>query len=968
MRTNNVRLLSFLLAVTLAMTALFSTVAFPALTQAANTVRSVVGGDVNGDGQLSSVDVRNMVQYLIGNHSFDKQQLRIADVNGDGTVNTTDARTALKAILSGIPITPPVAPSGEMNLLVYNNIVSTENATVTEQADGSWLISSTADGQVTIDGPGVYDASVLQWTHLSVSSTVPFIIWFYDETNNKRIDTNGDFSNKFGNPAPAGEYGGNALWTNGCYTWDGSALPETVDIQKICIEPKAAGTMIINHMMLSDREVCDVAAPSLGMLEFDKKVNMTYTFTGDEQDKAGFAQGTITVTPTKSSKTSGYYLVYYANTCGLLKEYDEVASIAITGGTVSHTVKDGAHLPSEATKLAVFESDSRFLVDHPNVETAVDVIDLNPAKKLELGKLQYRIGATSDIHINFEGLGFGSENKWKNTLNFFSKHEVDSVIITGDMTGDTNLDYEYGYYIDSIKASDIPLANVYEAIGNHGNTSSKIGLFTAYTSGEDEVHPFEGSPYYYVVKEGKTEGDRDNVFIFMAQELLGPSDSAIYDNFSKAQIDWLEETLKTFNKPDTNIFLIEHAPFWNWSPGDRYDGDYTRKITFKESYTQTMRLKGLLETYKNVIMMSGHTHLTFYENENYSDQYDTFCRMVHVSSGTQTSSYNHGDTLISDTDGRQRNSATYGSEGYIVSVYEDYIVYTGYNISTGRIIPAGCLLIPTVPYGGSGGNVIDPTIKDVTGNKPLLEIVEGQGTKEDPYLIATAEHFKLLTDEFAKSTATDQSAMFGYGMYFKQTADIDMTGVEGYNGIAAGGSTRYTFAGNYNGDGHTIKVDIDGGEQQSVFPYSYGVIANLRVEGTIHGGVCAQVVRALYGQLINCVFDVDLDAEQEAGAIYSNYGYVYNLYVSGTHSAGAAASPVAVNHNSTKYHNVYYNRTQNGAVVSSPYGTQSNNLTAVADSLNSHADSEYATALAYLGGYDMGEITVVDGQLEFVGR
>ncbi len=966
MHTNNVRALSLLLVAALTITAVFSTVVFPALTEVKVGALSAVIGDVNGDGQLSSADVRDMVQHLIGSNRLDEQQLLLADTNGDGEVNTMDARVALKAILSGKPITPPVAPSGEIDLLDYSKIISTENATVTEQADGSWLISSTASGQITVSGPGVYDASVLQWTHLSVSSTVPFIVWFYDKTNDKRMDTNGDFYNDFGNPAPAGEYGNKALWTNGCYTWDLSALPETVDMQTICIEPKAAGTMIIGHMMLSDRDACDVAAPSLAMLDVDEKVNMTYTFTGDEQDKAGFAQGTITVTPTKSSRTSGYYLVYYANTYGLLKEYDEVASIAITGGTVSYTVKDGACLPPEATKLAVFESDSYFLADHPRVETAVDIIDLNPDKQLELGEVQYRFGATSDIHINFEGLGFGSRAKWKNTLNFFSEHKVDSVIITGDMTGDTNLDDEYSYYIDSINASDIPLENVYEAVGNHGNTSSTIGLFKKYTSGADEVHPFENSPYYYVVKEGKTEGDRDNVFIFMAQELLGPSDSAIYDNFSKAQIDWLEETLEKFNKPDTNIFLIEHAPFWNWSPGDRYNGDYTRKITFKESYTQTMRLKGLLETYKNVIMMSGHTHLTFYENENYSDQFDTFCRMVHVSSGTQTSSYNHGDTLISDTDGRQRNSATYGSEGYIVSVYEDYIVYTGYNISTGRIIPAGCLLIPTVPYGGSGGVVIDPTIKDVTGNKPLLEVVEGNGTKEDPYLIETGEHFKLLTDEFAKSTATDETGMFGYGLYFKQTADIDMTGVEGYNGTVAGGSTRYTFAGNYNGDGHTIKVAIDGGNQQSVFPYSYGVIANLRVEGSIKGGVCAQVVRALYGQLINCVFDVDLDAEQEAGAIYSNYGYVYNLYVSGTHSAGAAASPVSANHNSTKYHNVYYYRTQNGAAVSSPYGTQSNNLPAVAASLNSHSDGEYATAIAYLGGYDMCEIVVRDGQLEFV--
>ena len=106
------------------------------------------------------------------------------------------------------------------------------------------------------------------------------------------------------------------------------------------------------------------------------------------------------------------------------------------------------------------------------------------------------------------------------------------------------------------------------------------------------------------------------MFIFMAQEIQGPSDSAAYDNFSKTQIDWLENVLNQYGNTNTNIFLIEHSPFLNWSPGDRIPGDYARKITFKESYRQTMRLKSLLETYKNVIMMTGHTYLTFYENEN----------------------------------------------------------------------------------------------------------------------------------------------------------------------------------------------------------------------------------------------------------------------------------------------------------------------------------------------------------------
>lgn len=724
-------------------------------------------------------------------------------------------------------------------------------------------------------------------------------------------------------------------------------------------ESKGAVTVFTLENVSADHTVTAI----FEKIGFEKMVDLTYTFSGDEKDKAGFAQGTLTVAPLSDGKTNGYYLVYFADENGLLGEYDEFACIAITGETVSFNIKDGAYLPAEVTKLAVFESDSRFLEEHPNIEDAADVINIDYTKRLELGEAQFTFGATSDVHMNFETLGFGSLDKWENALDFFAGHNVESLIVTGDMTGDTDLDSEYRQYISRINDSDIPLENVYEAIGNHGNTAESVKLFAKYTSGSDEVHPFDGSPYYYVLKE--SENGRDNLFVFMAQELQGPSDSAAYDNFSKQQMDWLEATLEKFENTDTNIFLIEHSPFLNWSPGDRIGGDYTRMVTFKESFTQTMRLKALLEKHKSVIMMTGHTHLTFYENENYSDQYGSFCRMIHVSSGTQTSSYNHGSTLISDTDGRKNNSPDYGSEGYIVKVYDDYIVYIGYNISTGRIIPSACILIPTVPYESTAGEVSDPTVKDVTDAKYFLDVVKGSGTKEDPYLISSEEEFKLLTDEFARSTATDEQSMFGYGKYFKQTRDLDMCGFEGYNGTSASGSTRYTFAGNYNGNGYTVKVDISDGGQMSVFPYSYGVISNLKVVGSIEGGVCAQVVRALYGELINCVFDVGLNAEQEAGAIYSNYGYVYNLYVTGTHSSSATASAVATNHNSTQYHNVFYNRYQNSSLVESAYGTQSDDLYGICEIFNCREGGEYEKAYGCLDGYDMREVTVEDGELVF---
>lgn len=702
-----------------------------------------------------------------------------------------------------------------------------------------------------------------------------------------------------------------------------------------------------------DEEKTPVVDPNLDdepiNIDYDKKVNLSYEFVGDEKDKAGFAQGYITIEPLVDAKKDGFYLVFLANEEGLLEAYDEFASLTITGQTATYYVKDGRYLPSEATLLAVFESTTRTLTTHPNIATAADIIRIPHAKQLDLGEELLTLGMTSDVHINYETLGFGSKQKWKNTLNFFDANNTDYVIITGDMTGEADIEADYTYYIDTIKNSNIPLNNVYEAIGNHGNTPSLINYFTQ-TSSSNEVHPYENSPYYHVVLQ-------NNVFIFMAQELQGPSDSAVYDNFSKAQIDWLEKLLKKYGSTNKNVFITIHSPFLNFGPGDRHNGDYVRMITFKEEYTQTMRLKGLLETYKDAIILSGHTHLTYYEGENYSNENDSFARMIHVSSGTQTSSYNHGTKLISDTDGRVYNSTTYGSEGYIVKIYEDYILFIGYNISTGKIIPQGHILLPKKAYGGT---FKEPGSEIIETPEDLYSLLEGDGTIDNPYQISTEEQFYALTKAFKTSTTKEVTEMLGYNKYFIQTRDLDMTRITEYEGTNASGSTRYTFAGTYNGNGYTINVNVDDSDNRSIFPYVYGNIVNLRITGKIGGTTCAQPIRALYGNIINCIFDLELTAPQVAGIVYSNYGYIYNVYTTGTLTADNI-SPIAIGNNSTSYHNIYYNY----ANTSSDYGTYSTNLNEIVTNLNNLNHSEHKTATSKINGISLNKIVSTGNSIDF---
>lgn len=57
----------------------------------------IVLGDVNGDGKLSAVDARWVLQAASGARTFDMTQTAAADVNGDGKINAVDARWILQA-------------------------------------------------------------------------------------------------------------------------------------------------------------------------------------------------------------------------------------------------------------------------------------------------------------------------------------------------------------------------------------------------------------------------------------------------------------------------------------------------------------------------------------------------------------------------------------------------------------------------------------------------------------------------------------------------------------------------------------------------------------------------------------------------------------------------------------------------------------------------------------------------------
>ncbi|MEE0411480.1 MAG: GLUG motif-containing protein, partial [Gemmiger sp.] len=119
----------------------------------------------------------------------------------------------------------------------------------------------------------------------------------------------------------------------------------------------------------------------------------------------------------------------------------------------------------------------------------------------------------------------------------------------------------------------------------------------------------------------------------------------------------------------------------------------------------------------------------------------------------------------------------------------------------------------------------------------------GSGTQDDPWLISTAADLKALADILNSGNAStydahgdDCGAGNFHGYYFKQTADIDLQGIENWEPIGYNGSTY--FAGNYNGNGYIIrnakstgKVDVDGYATAGIFGWvAFGSVSNLHIE------------------------------------------------------------------------------------------------------------------------------------------
>ena len=406
-----------------------------------------------------------------------------------------------------------------------------------------------------------------------------------------------------------------------------------------------------------------------------------------DNETSGSAAGIVTV----EAKLDGSYDLYWGNEDGeKLSEnvggytvyYSEFAEVDVDGGEGSADIYDFTAIPEGAKTVLAYRCG-----------ILAGETEIPDGKVADNGEMLYSFGALSDVHFNrYNGSLTGDDAliTFPNALNFMENMGVDMVGISGDISANGEKS-SFEHYNNIASEYDFP---VYTSTGNH-DVNDKFtlenwqALINTGVYGENKSAGVKdvadnGLDFAY-----SPEGC-DDVFIFLCQYQwdYGEAHSRI---LTDEQLNWLETQLETYK--DRTVYIFFHTFLNNPVEGENpYMGEGNLEnnvgrhydLPFTEGCPDEVRFEGLMDKYENVVFFNGHSHWAYDMQElnpqlnitNYGGEYAT---MVHISS---VSSPRRTTPNIDDTSEHYMRS----SEGTLVEVYDDRIVFTACEFLKGQFL------------------------------------------------------------------------------------------------------------------------------------------------------------------------------------------------------------------------------------------------------------------------------------------
>lgn len=391
----------------------------------------------------------------------------------------------------------------------------------------------------------------------------------------------------------------------------------------------------------------------------EKMISLTYSF---ENNDSGSGAGIISL-KRKNDLYKGTYSIYWANDRNeIIQNYSEICTIDLTISDNENKVMNECYLiPNGVDRLIAVR------------DTVVETYFTIPEnKKLSTNK-KYSFGLLSDIHISGDSLNDKAESvsDLNRAMDYFQNVEnTEMVIISGDIT-QSGLMSDMQKFREIVDSYTIP---VHCCRGNHDTYNDcTIENYTKYID--------SNGLYYEMIY-------KDDIYLF-----LGLAMEDIANPFPDYGLDWLEQKLETYK--NKRVFLIQHIfiePTGN--PGNLYM--FNEGLLNTEG-TNAKRFIQLMKKYRNVIFFSGHSHFDFSlerlnPRANVSKRTDSLCHRVHTPSGSRPRQADGDNPTSSDV---YTNYA--GSQGYVVDVYDDYIVLKGFDFPTMSYVINAQYCINTTP-------------------------------------------------------------------------------------------------------------------------------------------------------------------------------------------------------------------------------------------------------------------------------
>ena len=332
--------------------------------------------------------------------------------------------------------------------------------------------------------------------------------------------------------------------------------------------------------------------------------------------------------------------------------------------------------PKGATKIAVYDEKDNLVYARPLGKLA------QPTE----GKL-YSFGLVSDIHLWKTVSSWNGNAKFDNALSYFEKENCIMCLNCGDITqtglydeGDktTLVPAQFEKYKEICDKHTIP---VYGLCGNHESYMNPI------SQNLTELKRYIGIDLHYAITQN------NDLFIMLSQ----PDYNAV---MSDEALQWLYETLE--ENRNKRCFVFIHA-YIEEDSGDPLD---LRENSIFEAWgdTRTTVFKDILKHYKNTVLFHGHSHMKFEHqavdvNANYTER--NGFKSINVSSvGKPRNIESATGTTPDDND---------ASQGYIVDVYDNFIILNGLDLINSKPIPLGTYKINTVLQNVEAGTFVDTT-------------------------------------------------------------------------------------------------------------------------------------------------------------------------------------------------------------------------------------------------------------------